>query len=142
MIKNEYLFSEFEVDLIKNYYENENFWKTFFLLTAALVLAASLTLTACSDSDDGDSNAEESEQSTMPADANDDATVLGLLLATWVDDFTSQDVTPGNSTPVLSLLWFSLYQLTTIFFPFQTYTPAGRPSSEAALRRTQRPSRV
>lgn len=65
------------------------------MLTATLVLAASLTLTACSDSDDGDSNAEETEQSTMPADANDDATVLGSLLATWVDDFTSQDVTPG-----------------------------------------------
>ena len=87
--------AKFEVDLIKTIMKMKISGKLFFLLTATLVLAASLTLTACSDSDDGDSNAEETEQSTMPADANDDATVLGSLLATWVDDFTSQDVTPG-----------------------------------------------
>lgn len=86
---------KFEVDLIKTIMKMKISGKLFFLLTATLVLAASPTLTACSDNDDGDSNAEETEQSTMPADANDDATVLGSLLATWVDDFTSQDVTPG-----------------------------------------------
>lgn len=70
--------------------------KLFSLLTATLVLAASLSVTACSDDNNDDSsNAGETEQSTMPADANDDATVLGSLLATWVDDFTSQDVTPN-----------------------------------------------
>ena len=65
-----------------------------YMLGAAMGLTLCLLIAACSD-DDNNNGGAENEQSTMPADANDDATVLGSLLATWVDGFTSEDVNPA-----------------------------------------------
>lgn len=61
-----------------------------------LAVACGLSFASCSDDDDNNGGDDaEKEQSVMPADANDDATVLGSLLQSWVEDFTADDVTPA-----------------------------------------------
>ena len=67
------------------------------LLMAVVVGSLSLSVTSCSDDDDDKNGGGDAgkEQSVMPADANDDATVLGSLLQSWVEDFTADDVTPA-----------------------------------------------
>ena len=68
---------------------------TWYMVHCTLILALGLSFASCSDDDDknGGDDAEK-EQTVMPADANDDATVLGSLLQSWVEDFTADDVTP------------------------------------------------
>ena len=60
---------------------------TWYIVHCTLILALGFGVAACSDDDDDDNNNEnvESGQTVMPADANDDATVLRQLLQQWTD---------------------------------------------------------
>ena len=62
-----------------------------------VAVVCGLSFTSCSDDDDDKNGGGDAgkEQTVMPADANDDATVLGSLLQSWVEDFTADDVTPA-----------------------------------------------
>ena len=58
---------------------------TWYIVHCTLILALGFGVAACSDDDDDDNDDVKSGQTVMPADANDDATVLRQLLQQWTD---------------------------------------------------------
>ena len=77
-----------------------------WLMLAAVVGGLSLTLVACSDDDDSNSNAavDESKEQVMDAAVSDDATVLGSLLREWCDydaDETTADILNQTFAPTV-----------------------------------------
>ena len=81
----------FVVEKFNNMYMQKNYFRfgikhcTWYMVHCTLILALGFGVAACSDDDDDDNDDVESGQTVMPADANDDATVLIQLLQQWTD---------------------------------------------------------